>query len=608
MIIIISCPLVNLWKNGYLSNYEYLLLLNRYGSRSFNDPSQYPVFPWILHDYSNFESIIDKEKDYNKIMEEYIKLQEELKDNISSKKIKKINELNKTLINIINDLSKDEQNYKQGEMKISPEKDIDFMKYKDIIKNNKNKIKNLLRNFKYPPSFQTEKTREEALFKFKKAEEEKVKHPIHSGSHYSNVAYIYYFLMRQQPYGNLLVKLQGYQLENPNRCFVDIISTKQISFTGYDNRELIPEFFSKIEFFLNLNCCFYKYKEADNTLVDNCEMLGMINSQNRTYLSMYVHFIINHKKILDSKLVSFYLNNWIDNIFGVNQLPPKENRRETLNIFEKVFYEQETNLEEKLENWKFNKNLPGEKIQFKLNIKISQIMSFGAIPYQIFKEPHKIYSWQIGGDDNKKDKNNKKDIIAEEDDEQDMDMETTIISNITSKNLSQTIKETPIFFAINSTINKIFVYNREDNLLIFDCQLFNEINYNYFYFLKYNNIEKMNILFYKENLAYQIKYAFSSFDHEIINNKDNDYHTYYFNTMNYLLNKEKIMDEVKNMKFDNIRIITCRHIDYSFKIHLLENFKNKNKSKKKDNQKKYIQLFVKILSLLVVVFQIIHLL
>ena len=40
------------------------------------------------------------------------------------------------------------------------------------------------------------------------------------------------------------------------------------------------------------------------------------------------------------------------------------------------------------------------------------------------------------------------------------------------------------------------------------------------------------------------------------------------------------------MKFDNIRIITCRHSDCSFKIHLLENFKNKNKRKKKDNQKK----------------------
>ena len=33
------------WKAGLISNQDYLLLLNRYSSRSFNDPTQYPVFP-----------------------------------------------------------------------------------------------------------------------------------------------------------------------------------------------------------------------------------------------------------------------------------------------------------------------------------------------------------------------------------------------------------------------------------------------------------------------------------------------------------------------------------------------------------------------------------
>ena len=39
------------WKKGLISNYDYLLLLNRYSSRSFNDPSNYPVFPWLLNQY-----------------------------------------------------------------------------------------------------------------------------------------------------------------------------------------------------------------------------------------------------------------------------------------------------------------------------------------------------------------------------------------------------------------------------------------------------------------------------------------------------------------------------------------------------------------------------
>jgi len=44
---------VNLWQHGQLSNAEYLLLLNFTANRSFNDPSQYPVFPWIVTDYKN---------------------------------------------------------------------------------------------------------------------------------------------------------------------------------------------------------------------------------------------------------------------------------------------------------------------------------------------------------------------------------------------------------------------------------------------------------------------------------------------------------------------------------------------------------------------------
>ena len=36
-----------LWKNNIISNFDYLLLLNSFGGRSFLDLSQYPVVPWI---------------------------------------------------------------------------------------------------------------------------------------------------------------------------------------------------------------------------------------------------------------------------------------------------------------------------------------------------------------------------------------------------------------------------------------------------------------------------------------------------------------------------------------------------------------------------------
>jgi hypothetical protein len=41
------------WRTGQLSNYEYLMRLNLLAGRSFNDLSQYPVFPWIIADYTS---------------------------------------------------------------------------------------------------------------------------------------------------------------------------------------------------------------------------------------------------------------------------------------------------------------------------------------------------------------------------------------------------------------------------------------------------------------------------------------------------------------------------------------------------------------------------
>ena len=41
------------WQHGVISNYDYLLHLNSRADRSFNDLTQYPVFPWVVADYSS---------------------------------------------------------------------------------------------------------------------------------------------------------------------------------------------------------------------------------------------------------------------------------------------------------------------------------------------------------------------------------------------------------------------------------------------------------------------------------------------------------------------------------------------------------------------------
>lgn len=41
------------WQRGHLSNYQYLLHLNNLADRSCNDLSQYPVFPWVINDFTS---------------------------------------------------------------------------------------------------------------------------------------------------------------------------------------------------------------------------------------------------------------------------------------------------------------------------------------------------------------------------------------------------------------------------------------------------------------------------------------------------------------------------------------------------------------------------
>lgn len=43
------------WKEGRMSNFDYLMTINRFASRSSNDLNQYPVFPWVLNDYESTE-------------------------------------------------------------------------------------------------------------------------------------------------------------------------------------------------------------------------------------------------------------------------------------------------------------------------------------------------------------------------------------------------------------------------------------------------------------------------------------------------------------------------------------------------------------------------
>ena len=43
--------ITELWMNDRMSNFDYLICLNQASGRSFQDITQYPVFPWLFNDY-----------------------------------------------------------------------------------------------------------------------------------------------------------------------------------------------------------------------------------------------------------------------------------------------------------------------------------------------------------------------------------------------------------------------------------------------------------------------------------------------------------------------------------------------------------------------------
>ncbi|PHH90184.1 hypothetical protein CDD83_4315 [Cordyceps sp. RAO-2017] len=46
-------PAMKRWQRGELSNFHYLMMVNTMAGRTFNDLTQYPVFPWVLADYTS---------------------------------------------------------------------------------------------------------------------------------------------------------------------------------------------------------------------------------------------------------------------------------------------------------------------------------------------------------------------------------------------------------------------------------------------------------------------------------------------------------------------------------------------------------------------------
>lgn len=57
-------PIMRRWQRGEMSNFHYLMMVNTMAGRTFNDLTQYPVFPWVLADYTSEELDLDDPRSF----------------------------------------------------------------------------------------------------------------------------------------------------------------------------------------------------------------------------------------------------------------------------------------------------------------------------------------------------------------------------------------------------------------------------------------------------------------------------------------------------------------------------------------------------------------
>ena len=149
----------------------------------------------------------------------------------------------------------------------------------------------------------------------KKFEINEIGKKYHSGTFYSTHAFVSYYLMRQHPYTEIHLEIQGGSFDSADRLF---IGTKELSSLEEKHQELIPSIYTLPELYINTNHFdFGKILNFSNEKKEN-EINKIVND---FILPKWAEgdprkFTLVLRKILESKKVSQKLNNWIDLIFG----------------------------------------------------------------------------------------------------------------------------------------------------------------------------------------------------------------------------------------------------------------------------------------------------
>lgn len=187
------------------------------------------------------------------------------------------------------------------------------------------------------------------------------------GSHYSSPGFVLYYLIRQEPFTSMHITLQSGRFDVADRLFYSIAETWKSCLTSTsDVKELIPEFYTCPEIFLNTN---------DFDLGTTQSKIKVHDVQLPPWAKGSAHeFVRLHRLALESDYVSKNLHHWVDLIFGYQQRG--EEAAKAHNIFHYLSYEGAVDIE------KISDDIDKNAIE-------SHVANFGQCPSQILtKQPH----------------------------------------------------------------------------------------------------------------------------------------------------------------------------------------------------------------------------
>jgi hypothetical protein len=156
------------------------------------------------------------------------------------------------------------------------------------------------------------------------------------GSHYSSPGVILHYMIRQEPFTSMAIDLQSGRFDCPDRLFFDIAeSWKSCNTSSSDVRELIPEFFTLPEMFINTNS-FPLGTTQRGRRIDNVGLPPWAKG------SAY-EFVKIHRLALESEYVSKNLHHWVDLVFGYQQRGLEAEKAH--NVFHHLSYEGSVDLD-----------------------------------------------------------------------------------------------------------------------------------------------------------------------------------------------------------------------------------------------------------------------